>query len=73
MHLKMIILLMGFADYWDSLAAILLFGLSAQRFYYIARRRPFISVSNARSLVFAGGLLALTIYFWFKILKMVLL
>jgi hypothetical protein len=64
---------MGFADYLDLLAAILLSVLSAQRFYYIARRRPFISVGNAKSLVFAGGFLALTFYFWLKILKMVLL
>jgi hypothetical protein len=60
---------MGVAHYLDLLAVSLLSALSAQRFYCIARRKPFISVGNARSLVFAGGLLALTLYFWIKILK----
>jgi hypothetical protein len=64
---------MGVAHYLELLAVILLSALAAQRFYCIARKKPFISVGNARRLVFAGGLLALTIYFWIKILKIGLL
>jgi hypothetical protein len=50
-------------------AALLLTALSVRSFWHIARRRSWVSVANARSLVFAGGLLASMIYFWFKFLK----
>lgn len=50
-------------------AALLLTALSVNRLWHIARRRPFVSVTNARSLMFAGGLLGSCIYFWIQLLK----
>jgi hypothetical protein len=53
----------------DLAAALLLTAMCAHRMWQVLRRRPWVSVTNARSLVFAGGLLASMIYFWFKFLK----
>ena len=48
----------------ELFAALVLTALSVRSLWHIARRRPFVSVANARSLVFAGGLLAGCVYFW---------
>ena len=53
----------------DLFAALLLTALCVHRIVHVVRRRPWVSVANARSLVFAGGLLASMIYFWFQFFK----
>jgi hypothetical protein len=54
---------------WKLFAMLLLTAFCIQRVLRVMRRRPWVSVANARSLVFASGLLAFTIYFWFNFFK----
>jgi hypothetical protein len=55
----------------DLFAALLLTALCAHRMWHVLRSRPWVTVANARSLVFAGGLLASMIYFWSQFFKTV--
>jgi hypothetical protein len=52
---------------------LLLTVLTWRGLWHAARRKPFVSVSNARALVFSGGMLAGTLYFWVSLLKALLL
>ncbi len=69
MHLTMIIVPMDVHHWLDLFAALLLTGLSLHRLLHVVRSKPFVSVHNARSLVFAGSMLAGMIYFWIRFLK----
>jgi hypothetical protein len=53
----------------DLFAALLLTALCVLRILHVMRHRPWVSMANARSLVFAGGLLASMIYFWSQLFK----
>ena len=50
----------------ELLAAVFLTGLALVGLWQVTRRKPFGSVSNARKLVFLGGMLSAMIYFWVK-------
>ena len=69
MHLTMIIVPMDVHHWLDLLAALVLTGLSLQKLLHVARSKPFVTVHNARSLVFAGSMLAGMIYFCIRFLK----
>ena len=65
----MIIVRMDVLHVLELLAALLLTALTLRGLLSVVRRKPFVSVPNARGLVFAGGMLATMIYFWFKFFK----
>ena len=69
----MIIVPMDVTKGLEILLSLFMMGLTVRTFLHLARRRPFVSVNNARALVFAGGMLAGTIYFWVSLVKALLL
>ena len=73
MHLTMIIVPMDLPLALEILLTLLLTGLTVRSLWHAARRRPFLSVSNARSVFFAGGMIAGMLYFWMSLLKTVFL
>ena len=68
MHLKMIIVPMDVHSF-ELFALLFLTVICVYRFLNVLRRRPWASVANARSVTFAGGLLASCIYYWLKLLN----
>jgi len=69
----MIIVAMDALRALEILVMLLLTVLTWRGLWHAARRKPFVSVSNARALVFSGGMLAGTLYFWVSLLKALLL
>lgn len=52
----------------EILIALFLTILSIHSLWTLFKRRPLVSVENARSLTFAAGLLASGIYYWYRLL-----
>lgn len=73
MHVTMIIVPMDVPLALEILLMLLLTGLTVRGLWQVMRRKPFISVANARTLVFLGGMLAGMLYFWMSLLKIVFL
>lgn len=57
------------ADCLELLTALFLTAFAVRGVLRVLRCKPFISVANARSLTFSGGLMVSAIYFWVGFLK----